>query len=56
MARDRVMEYVVSPYTWQCKTLSGADALISLRRHIPADGEALVDEYNAELARLEEHG
>jgi hypothetical protein len=24
------------------------------RRSIPADGEALVDEYNAELARLEE--
>jgi hypothetical protein len=26
------------------------------RRPIPADGEALVDEYNAELARLEERG
>ena len=26
------------------------------RRPIPGDGEALVDEYNAELARLEEHG
>jgi hypothetical protein len=25
-------------------------------RPIPADGEALVDEYNAELARLEERG
>ena len=24
-------------------------------RPIPADGEALVDEYNSELARLEEH-
>ena len=26
------------------------------RRPIPSDGEALVDEYNAELARLEERG
>jgi hypothetical protein len=26
------------------------------RRPIPADGEALVDEYNAELPRLEERG
>jgi hypothetical protein len=27
-----------------------------IHRTIPADGEALVDEYNAELARLEERG
>ena len=25
-------------------------------RPIPADGEALIEEYNAELGRLEEHG
>jgi hypothetical protein len=51
MAHDRVIEYVSSR---QCTTLTKADALIGLRRPLPADGEALVDEYNAELARLEE--
>jgi hypothetical protein len=56
MARDRALEYVVSPFTRQRTALSEADAPIALRRPMPADGEALVDEYNAELARLEERG
>jgi hypothetical protein len=44
------------PFTRQCTALSEADARIALYRPLPADGEALVDEYNAELARLEERG
>lgn len=56
MARDRALEYVVCPFTRPCKALSEADARIALHRPLPADGEALVDEYNAELARLEERG
>jgi len=49
MARDRALEYVVLLYLLEIPELHS-------RRPIPADGEALVDEYNAELARLEERG
>jgi hypothetical protein len=35
---------------------NGAPLLNHTGRPIPADGEALIEEYNAELVRLEEHG
>jgi hypothetical protein len=40
-----------------CSILWGRDPPnLLFFRPIPADGEALVDEYNAELSRLEENG
>ena len=53
MARDRALEYVVSLYVLDSRRIPGSS---HSRRPIPDDGEALVDEYNAELARLEERG
>ena len=52
MARDRALEYVVSFLPIYSRRMPESRS----RRPIPADGEAPVDEYNAELARLEERG
>lgn len=56
MGRDRALEYVHVALRCPLSGQSELCFLIALCRPIPADGEALVDEYNAELGRLEERG
>ena len=61
MARDRALEYVpvrliVHFSGVRRRPREDPSANYALGRPIPADGEALVDEYNAELARLKERG